>query len=84
MPHNKHLLLMLLGCGLMILVLAVFKDRLTDGWLFALVISACVIPHLFMMRGDKHGAHHHEDPQASVTPPSDDKTPTHKGGSCCH
>ncbi|MCR4314110.1 MAG: hypothetical protein NUV84_02595 [Candidatus Uhrbacteria bacterium] len=84
MSHNKHLLLMLLGCGLMILVLVVFKDRLTEGWLFALVIGACVIPHLFMMRGDKHGEHPHEDPQASVAPSSDDKPTTNKGGSCCH
>lgn len=75
---------MLIGCGLMILVLAVFKDRLTEGWLFALVIGACVIPHLFIMRGGKHGDHPHEDPHVSVAPPSDDKPPTHKGGSCCH
>lgn len=75
---------MLLGCGLMILMLAVFKDRLTESWLFALVIGACIIPHLFMMRGGKYREHTHEDPQASITPPPNDKPPTHKGGSCCH
>mgnify|MGYP001564243899 CR=1 FL=1 len=76
---------MLLGCGLMIVILAVFGDRLSSGWLFALVIGACVVPHLFMMRGHKNG-HEHGDatPAAThVTSPTEDKPTNHKGG-CCH
>ena len=81
---------MLIGCGIMILVLVVFKDRLTEGWLFALVIGACVIPHLFMMRGHKKGHEHGGDTQdttatavQSAMPTTEEKPTNHKGG-CCH
>ena len=73
----KHLLWMLLGCGLLIVVLSVFGDRLSQSWLIAIVLGACVIPHLFLMRG------HHEKKEA---PPQEKKSDTssHHGGSCCH
>lgn len=66
---NKHLLWMLLGCGILVLALAFFGDRIQSGWLIALVIGVCVVPHLFMMRKSRH----HEDR----------KDPKDKGGSCC-
>ena len=75
----------------MIVILAVFGERLSSGWLFALVIGACVVPHLFMIRGHKNGHEHgHEDDTQNATPaathvtsPTEDKPTNHKGG-CCH
>ena len=72
---------MLLGCGLMIVILAVFGERLSSGWLFALVIGACVVPHLFMMRGHR-GHETHMTPTAE--PETTDEKKKHQGGSCCH
>ncbi len=75
---------MLLGCGLLIVVLGVFGGRLSQGWLIAIVLGVCVIPHLLLMRGhhEKKETHPHDDATAQEKEKSD--TSSHKGGSCCH
>lgn len=72
---------MLLGCGFLILAFAFFGDRISSGWLLALVIGACVVPHLFMMRGHR-GHEPHVTPTAK--PETDEAKKTHQGDSCCH
>ncbi|KKW32446.1 MAG: hypothetical protein UY76_C0028G0017 [Candidatus Uhrbacteria bacterium GW2011_GWA2_52_8d] len=69
---------MLLGCGLLIVVLGIFGDRLSQGWLIAIVLGACVVPHLFLMRG------HHQ--KKEVPPQEEEKSDVSSphGGSCCH
>ncbi len=75
---------MLLGCGLMIVVLGVFGDRLSQGWLIAIVLGACVIPHLFLMRG--HHGKKGVPPQEETHPQEKEKNDASSkhGGSCCH
>lgn len=81
MKHNAHsnnnLLWMLLGCGLFIVLFAVFGDRLSHWWLFALILGACVISHLFMMRGNHHDRHN------EAKPDTEDRN-KHNKSSCCH
>jgi Flp pilus assembly protein TadB len=77
---KNHLLWMLAGCGLFIIILAVFGGRLSSGWIVAIVIGACVVPHLFMMRGHDHEKSTHSEGEKNK---SKDEQSLHKGG-CCH
>ncbi|MEW8958955.1 DUF2933 domain-containing protein [Neomoorella humiferrea] len=66
MNHRKHGLLMLLGCGLMIVAVfflltrgAAASDGTAGGSWAWLLFLLCPLMHLFMMGGHNHGECQH-------------------------
>ncbi|GEA18716.1 DUF2933 domain-containing protein [Moorella sp. E306M] len=72
MNHRRHGLLMLLGCGLMIVAVFFLLTRgatasdgtAGGGWLWLLFLL-CPLMHLFMMRGHNHGECQHGEQKAT-------------------
>ncbi|OIQ54678.1 DUF2933 domain-containing protein [Neomoorella thermoacetica] len=72
MNHRKHGLLMLLGCGLMIVAVffllargAAASNSTAGGSWTWLLFLLCPLMHLFMMRGHNHGECQHGEHKAT-------------------